>query len=293
MTSTTLKFILLLALVLEAGCVTTRAEGNALRSDMRMLKDEMARMNRVQMEDKALVVEKLGDVSNRLEQTENNLRSLRQQNADHGLKTEKIIAELQAVRGEVEEVRHELGKTSKSVADLLVRPPVSVATAVDAPPVPQSDEQPQKTVWPKEEKALFAMAETKFKAEEFSTTIQALNVYLKQFKGEKNKVLDEAYFLKGEAYSALAGKSANKKGKEDALRKAVLAYQNVLTGYPKSKRAAAVLYKIGQAFESLGFQKDAVVFYEEVVAKHKKSAFVPKARKRIKTIKKLKKSKKK
>ena len=293
MTSLFLKIALVLALGLQAGCVTTRAEGNALRSDMRMLKDEMARMNRVQMEDKALVVEKLGDVSTRLEQTENNLRSLRQQNADHGLKTEKIIAELQAVRGEVEEVRHELGKTSKSVEDLLVRPPVSVATAVDAPPVQQATGQPPKVVWPTEEKALFALAEKKYEAEDFGQTIQALNVYLKQFKAKKGAALDEAYFLKGEAFSALAGKSANKKGKEDALRKAVLAYQNVLTGYPKSKRAAAVLYKIGQAFESLGFQKDAVVFYEEVVAKHKKSAFVPKARKRIKAIKKMKKSKKK
>ena len=293
MPSRILQISLVVALGVQAGCVTTRAEGNALRSDMRMLKDEMARINRVQMEDKALVVEKLGDVSERLEQTENNLRSLRQQNADHGLKTEKIIAELQAVRGEVEEVRHELGKTSKSVEDLLVRPPVSVATAVDAPPVQQPNGQPPKVVWPKEEKALFALAETKYKAEDFSETIQALNVYLKKFKGQKGIILDEAYFLKGEAYSALAEKTANKKGKEDALRKAVLAYQNVLTGFPKSKRAPAVLYKIGQAFESLGFQKDAVVFYEEVVAKHKKSAFVPKARKRIKAIRKLKKSKKK
>ena len=51
--------LLLVALAL-VGCVTTRAEGDVLRSDMRMLKDEMARMNRAQMEDKALLVEKLG-----------------------------------------------------------------------------------------------------------------------------------------------------------------------------------------------------------------------------------------
>ena len=125
-------FLLRLALAL-VGCVTTRAEGDVLRSDMRMLKDEMARMNRAQMEDKALLVEKLGDVSTRIETAEKAIRTLRQQKIR--ALNEKIIAELQAIRGEVEEVRYELGKTSKSVEDLLVRPPVSVATAEAAPPV--------------------------------------------------------------------------------------------------------------------------------------------------------------
>ena len=282
-----------LCLAAQVGCVTTRAEGNALRSDMRMLKDEMARINRVQMDDKALVVEKLGDVSERLERTENSLRSLRQQNADHGLKTEKIIAELQAVRGEVEEVRHELGKTSKSVEDLLVRPPVSVATAVDAPPVPEASNAKPKVDWPTNEKDLFALAGKSFETGDYPASLDAVNVYLKRFKSSKAVALDDVYFLKGEAFSALANKAPKGKGKEDALRKAVLAYQNVLTGFPKSKHAPAVLYKIGQAFESLGFKKDAAVFYEEVVAKHKKSAFVPKARSRIKAIKKGRKSKKK
>jgi TolA-binding protein len=252
---------------------------------MRMLKDEMARMSRAQMEDKALMVEKLGDVSSRIDAAEKAIRSLRQQNADTGVKTEKIIAELQALRGEVEEVRHELGKTSKSVEDLLVRPPVSVATAENAPPVHEPSADSAKVEFPKEKEALFEYAQEKFKGELFTSTIEVLEVYLKRYKGDKGSPLDEAYFLKGEAFQGLANKGDNKKAKEDALKKSVLAYQNVLTGYPKSKHAAAVLYKIGQAFESLGFQTDAMVFYEEVIAKHKKSAFVPKAKKRIKKIK--------
>ena len=266
------------------GCVTTRAEGDVLRSDMRMLKDEMARMNRAQMEDKALMVEKLGDVSTRIENAETAIRTLRQQNADTGVKNEKIIAELQALRGEVEEVRHELGKTSKSVEDLLVRPPVSVATAEAAPPVNAPVKEPA-TAWPKNKEALLAQVQEKFDGGSFLESIEAVEIYLSRYKGEKKADLDDAYFLKGESYRGLASKGANKKAKEDSLKKAVLAYQNVLTGYPKSKHAAAVLFKIGQAFEDLGFQTDAMVFYEEVIAKHKKSAFVPKAKKRIKKIK--------
>jgi len=282
-----------LLLVYGAGCITTRAEGNALRSDMRMLKEEMARMNRVQMEDKALMVEKLGAVTTQLESAEGGLRGLRQTNADYGVKTEKIIAELQAIRGEVEEVRHELGKTSKSVEDLLERPPVSVATAEGAPPVAETVVEPQKATWPKENKALLAMAQKSFDAEAYSESIKALDVYIKRSKANKAIAADEAYFLRGEAFGALAEKSTSRKGKEDALRKAVLAYQNVLTGYPKSSRAPAVLFKIGLAFESLGFEKDAVVFYEEVAAKHKKSSFVAKAKKRIRAIKSTKGKRKK
>ncbi len=275
--------LLVLALMI-IGCVTTRAEGDVLRSDMRMLKDEMARMNRAQMEDKALMVEKLGDVANRIESAENAIRTLRQQNANTGVKNEKIIAELQALRGEVEEVRHELGKTSKSVEDLLVRPPVSVATAEAAPPVNKPVKEPA-SAWPKNKEALLAQVQEKYDGGSYSESIEAVEIYLSRYKGDKKASLDDAYFLKGESYRGLAGKGANKKAKEDSLKKAVLAYQNVLTGYPKSKHAAAVLFKIGQAFEDLGFQTDAVVFYEEVIAKHKKSAFVPKAKKRIKKIK--------
>ena len=286
------SFFLLLGLFM-VGCITTRAEGNVLRNDMRMLKDEMARMNRAQMEDKALMVEKLGDVSNRIDAAEKAIRSLRQQNADTGVKTEKIIAELQALRGEVEEVRHELGKTSKSVEDLLVRPPVSVATAEAAPPVHGSRADSDNGGLPEKQDALYEYAQNQFKAGLYPKAIEAVEVYLKRYKDEKGTALDDAYFLKGEAYNGLAEKGDNKKAKEDALKKSVLAYQNVLTGYPKSKHAAAVLYKIGQAFEALGFRTDAMVFYEEVIAKHKKSAFVPKAKKRIKKIKSKSKKRKK
>ena len=239
--------LLLVALAL-VGCVTTRAEGDVLRSDMRMLKDEMARMNRAQMEDKALLVEKLGDVSNRIETAEKAIRTLRQQNANTGVKNEKIIAELQAIRGEVEEVRYELGKTSKSVEDLLVRPPVSVATAEAAPPVNEPVTDAPKASWPEKKEALLAQVEEKFKGDAYAQAIEAVEIYLARYKGDKKARLDDAYFLKGESYRGLAGNGKTKKAKEDALKKAVLAYQNVLTGYPKSKHAAAVLFKIGQSF---------------------------------------------
>ena len=67
--------------------------------------------------------------------------------------------------------------------------------------------------------ALLAQVEEKFKGDAYAQAIEAVEIYLARYKGDKKARLDDAYFLKGESYRGLAGNGKTKKAKEDALKK--------------------------------------------------------------------------
>jgi hypothetical protein len=60
---------------------------------------------------------------------------------------------------------------------------------------------------------------------------------------------------------------------------------------PNSAKADGALFKIGLSFEQLGYEDEARVFYDELLAKHDKSPLVGEAKKRLKTLKPVKKKK--
>ena len=57
----------------------------------------------------ARLEEKVAGLSARVRELEGNLRSLRQADADGGVQMEKVIAEVQFLRGELEEARFQIG----------------------------------------------------------------------------------------------------------------------------------------------------------------------------------------
>lgn len=69
-------------------------------------------------------------------------------------------------------------------------------------------------------------------------------------------------------------------------RRAILSYQKYRDGNPKGKNLAEATYKIGVCFQELGLKDEAKTFYDEVVAKHPKSAEAKRAKTRLSSLNK-------
>jgi TolA-binding protein len=270
---------------MTTSCVTTREEGEAMRADISALKTEAATLQKEASDERERTSIRLDAVATRITNLEATLSSLRQADADTGVQMERVIAELQTLRGEVEEARHQLGETSATVQSILARPPVEVAAAAQAPKVNAADtavkidDQPV----PADAQGHYDFAKKLFDAKKFTEAADAFDLFLTKHP-EKPSLMDNASFWKAESYYGLAGTLTDGKAKEKAYKQAILAYQRVLES-PKSEKADGALFKIGLSFEQLGYKDEAKVFYEELIAKHGDSPLLEDAKKRLKTLK--------
>jgi TolA-binding protein len=268
-----------------AGCVTTSAEGAQMRADIDVLKEEVADLDKQMQDQREDVRRFLDDAEARVVHLEETLNALRQADADSGVQMEKVIAEVQILRGEIEEARHQLGETKKSVQDILERPPVAVAAAETAPKV---EDDKKLTIAgqevPEDKQALYDFGKKLFDEKKYADSVRAFELFVQRHKDDV-ELVDNAWFWKGEAHYADAGALKDKKAQENAYKQAILAYQKVLE-LPKANKKDGALFKIGLAFEALGYHSEAKVFYEEILAKHKKSPLVGEAKKRLKVVKK-------
>lgn len=277
---------LIAAALSSSSCVTTRAEGDQLRQDVDALKTETAQLQKELSDIKARESGRVEKIDVRVGELEGTLGTLRQADADSGVQLEKIVAEVQALRGEIEEAKHEIGEQKASVESILARPPVSISTGATAPKV---EDDPKKTAQvdgqevPADAKGHYDFAKKLFDDKKFGAAAEAFDLFLSRHATEADLV-DNAAFWKAESYYQLAGGASDKAAKEKAYKQAILSYQRVLES-PKSEKADGALFKIGLSFEQLGFQDEARVFYEELVAKHAKSPLVPDAKKRLKSLK--------
>ena len=278
------------AIALTSSCVTTRAEGEQLRADIDALKTEAAQLQRQVSDLKARETGRVEQIDTRVQELEGTLGTLRQADADSGVQLEKIVAEVQLLRGEIEEAKHEIGEQKASVESILARPPVAVSSAMTAPRI---EDDPKKVAQiegldvPAAAKAHYDFAKRLFDDKKFGGAADAFELFLLRHAKEDDLV-DNAAFWKAESYYQLAGGGSDKAAKEKAYKQAILSYQRVLES-PKSEKSDGALFKIGLSFEQLGFQDEARVFYEELVAKHGKSPLVPDAKKRLKLLKPSKK----
>lgn len=278
---------------LASGCMTTREEGDALRRDMQELKAEVAQAQRQLSDGRTREKGRVDELARRVAELEQTLTTLRQADADAGVQLSKAIAELQVLRGDIEQARHELGETTKTVASILERPPVSVAAAEKAPKVEDAG-KPTNIAGvevPAEAKPHYDFAKKLFDDKKYGEAADAFDLFLARHKADSPDLIDNAAFWKAESMFAQAGAMNDAKAKESTLKQVILAYQVVLDDAKSEKRDSA-LYKIGICFEQLGFKEEAAVFYNELIEKHPKSSLVQDAKKRLKALGPIKTKKK-
>ncbi len=269
----------------SASCVTTRDEGQALRRDVQELKGEVAQAQRQLSDARTQDKGRVDELARRVAELEGTLGNLRQADADAGVQLSKAIAELQTLRGDIEQARYELGETTKTVASIMERPPVSVAAAEKAPKL--DDVNKPATIAgqevPADPKAHYDFAKKLFDDKKYADSADAFDLFLQRHKAALPDLVDNAAFWKAESIFTPASAMTDAKAKESALKQAILAYQVVLDDAKSEKRDSA-LYKIGICFEQLGFKEEAGVFYNELVEKHPKSSLVADAKKRLKAL---------
>lgn len=278
-------------LAASAGCITTRAEGDQLRADVDALKEETSHLQ-TELADARAQRELVKKLEARVVELEGTLSALRQADADGGVQIEKLVAEVQNLRGELEEARHELGEQKATVESILARPPVAVATAATAPKVENDPNKPTQIGGedvPADAKEHYAFAKRLFDDKKFAESAEAFDLFLTRH-ATGGELVDNAAFWKAESYYQLGLAATDKTGKEKAYKQAILSYQRVLET-PKSAKADGALFKIGLSFEQLGFQEEARVFYEELLSKHPKSPLAGEGKKRLAALKPAKKKK--
>lgn len=282
-------------LLTSAGCLTTRAEADLIRSDVGQVQAEVAELKRAREREKAEQAARLEQMSARVVALEATLHSLRQHDADAGVQMEKVIQELQILRGDIEEARfaigqtqEALGETKKTVTDILARPPIEVAAAEAAPRLNQPEVlkiagQPV----PAEKQALYDFGVKLHKDGDPKGAIEALQIWADRHKDDK-ELIDNAWFWIAESYYQIGDKMSDKAERGSAFKKAILAYNKVIdvrydTGQPSNKEDGA-LFKIGLAFEELGYSDEPKAFYEEILKQHPASPLAGEAKKRLATL---------
>jgi tol-pal system protein YbgF len=125
-----------------------------------------------------------------------------------------------------------------------------------------------KTASPEELNELFKKAKGQFEDLDYENSAETFAAYL---KSPKAKRVEEATFLRGEAYLNLK-----------QHKKAIVEYSKISEKFPHSSKMPEVLYKIGLCFDALGMKEDSKGFYQEVVDKYPKSNEAKKAKKKLK-----------
>jgi len=280
------KAALLLAAVTSIGCVTTREEGETLKRDMAVLKTQVAEVQRQQSDEKNNEGARLEAISKRVADLEGTLAALRQADADSGVQLDKVVAEVQALRGEVEEAKHGLQETSASVASILAHPPTAVAVGGATP---EKVDDPKKPVTiagqevPADAKAHYEFAKKLYDEKKFAEASEAFDLFLKRHEKDAPEYKSNAAYWKADSTFQLADSLTDADAKKKALKQAILAYQSVLED-PKTQKGDVALYKVGLAFEQLEFKDEAATFYDELVKKYPKSSLVADAKKHLKTV---------
>ena len=177
-------------LVLTPACVSV-SDGDRMERQILELQKEVASIQAAREDDQNDMGRELDDTVQRIAVLEGTLRGLRQSDADNGIQMEKVITELQTLRGEAENIRYQLGETrtelgdtktqlgetQKTVQDIINRPPPSVQAEVAAPSVPLEEKKPssEREAIPADMKAHYALASNNFKKKEYVQAILAFD----------------------------------------------------------------------------------------------------------------------
>lgn len=253
--------LLPLVLLFLPACFVTRGEGDKILQDLDQLKNEVASLQRDRQELRHALEHRMKEVNSRTAELE---KFSFKQNADSGLEKERLLTELQQLRGQLEETQHKLEE---------IKQPPPVKGGEDKPSVESGDTPANKSDH-------FMWAKRFYDSKQYDLAVQAFDSFIDRYKDDKQFAM-QAYFLRGDSYYARTKTASSDSLRKDLYKRGILSFQEVLTRFPTSSKAAESLYKVGLSLEAMGFGKDAGAFYEEIVDKHPKSSFAADAKKRL------------
>ena len=240
------------AFLCTTACVS-RQEGERIKTNMQQLRREVAALQRKQHA-----------LANRNNQMTQQLHSTQTVTAGQDVERDRLVAGLQQLGGEVEQLRYELGQMQRQDGAFSQLASSSFAGLSSQEHLTQARRLRQ--------------------AGDYEQAYKAYDALLARAGGDKTLL---AQGLLGKAQTAFAWGQAGAKGhKTQHYQKAIRAYQEFLTRFSRHKNRPQVLYEVGQSLEGMGMVDDAKLFYLELQDKHGKTSFALLAKDRLTALEK-------
>lgn len=240
--------------------------------------------------------EKLGEVAETLDTLN---RAARLSNADFGVQLERMLQELQELRGAIELADYRISRMEQQIAakGSQQSTPQSESYAAAEPSTPEASKpkskdsepstppttkaSPKRTAEPKAKEASKPLTPKEQIAQAQSLIKQ--NQY-DQARGILRQVLssprqagthDLAHYELGKSYQA-----------EKKYRAALQEYIKVAEQFPKGTMVDDAYFQIGNCSMALGNLEEAEVFFNEIITNHKRSPFAKDAKAKLSEVKK-------
>jgi len=272
-----------------SGCFVTASTGQRMQNEIWDLQKELE-AERTALEDaRELLKERISKADGKLQEVTLRLsditRTNRMSDVDFGAQMERMIREMQELRGALELADYRLGqlelKLEKGDNAVLGRLEAleKGGPAVGATEPPTTEPGAKKPA-PDDPRAQLAHGKKLLKTGK-DTEARGLFREIVRKWPEKPGITDDAYFRLGEIYY-------NEKNYQAALRE----YIKVVEKFSSGKIADDAYYRIGVCSLNLGNYEDAQIFFNEIISNYKGSPLIKYAKEKLGEVAKLRKVKK-
>lgn len=308
------KLVALFALALScSGCFWVPAQtGVRIQSDIRGLQDNMRAANKHLEQQAAHLEEQSAQLATQMKEAADKVaevaealqslnRAARMTDADLGVQIERLIKEVQELRGSVELSDYRLGKMEGQLEgdqslvariESLEKDQNALPIATKAPSKAKASSEkttqtktskkaatktaaaPKAKKPPQGKKELLAYGEALVKDGKIQDARGVFRDLVRRYPKSKG-ITDKAFFTLGETYFQ------NKK-----YRSALQEYIKVVDRFPKGAMADDAYYRIGSCSMEIGNLEDANIFFNEIVSNHKSSPLLKAARTKLKEVQK-------
>ena len=152
--------------------------------------------------------------------------------------------------------------------------PAAVASSGNTPAPPPAPPPIKEKAKPKTKKELLSHGESLAKRGQVTEARGVLRDLVRRYPNSPG-VTDKAYFTLGEIYF-----------KGNKYRSALQEYIKVVDRFPQGKMADDAYFRIGTCSMEIGNLEDAQIFFNEIVTNHKKSPLLKDAKSKLKEVQK-------
>lgn len=278
MRSAALAAVAALGALATPGCfwLTTKHEGNRLRSDVAELEKRIAKQEE-SLDAKVKQLDESLDKATKL---------LARNSADLGADVQKLSSEMASMNGEVEGVRRELEAVRAELAlareeNLQLRGDFEKRLVAAEARVAELEKQlatgagtkPPPTAAQPTKEELFASAMKKLEAGQLTDARKELKDFLKKYPQDDRA--DDAQYWLGEIYY-----------REQQYEKAIGEFQKVIDGWPNGDMVDDAFFQAGMSAVQMKWCTDAKAYFSVLVSRFKQSPLVKKAQQQLDYLKK-------
>lgn len=257
-----------------------------MRRDIRDLQQQMQTAEHSLEAQQARLEEQMQRADEKIDEVAKTLRELnkaaRRTDADFGVQIERLIKEVQELRGTLELTQYRVDKMEKVVKDgdgsLIAR--VEALEGGGTPSnndgsdtedatgsTPLSERPP-----PKDKKKLVAYGKALMEEESYERARGVFRDVIQKWPKAPG-ITDQAYYRLGDIYF-----------KEGEYRRALQEFIKIVETFGKGAYADNAYFRIGQCSRELGNLEDAKIFFAEVVRNHPRSPLRKSARRQLREV---------